>query len=194
MNIVPLTRINAIAQVETALKTLAAYGYNVTSVWAEHNAWLASLDVRAVTDHDRTWATQLPEPANVADHMAGGTFEVLTAARAHVGRQYTLSPGQREVLRDAYGLTPTETITLIDVELFPSEDVIWSLTLKSNEHIDPKRKHVLREVVLQPAAAFFESAALKDKAREEDRAERNADADGKPRVNRRKSIADFYVT
>jgi hypothetical protein len=35
---------------------------------------------------------------------------------------------------------------------------------------------------------------LKDKAREDDRAARNVDDDGKPKVTRRKSIADSYVT
>jgi hypothetical protein len=186
------------------LKTLSAYGYDVSAVWAEHNAWLLSLDTRAVTDEDRLWATQLPEPSGMADHFvpvrdATGTIvgsepELLTAARAHVGRQYTLSPGQREVLRDRYGLTPTMVVVAENVELFPTEDVIWSLTLRSVEHVDPvRRRHVLNSVVLSPASAFFRDSAAKDKAREDDKAEK-AEASGKAKKPTKvRDIAAEYI-
>lgn len=187
---VPNTRINAIEQIETALKVLSSQGYDTSSLWAEHNAWLETLDARECTDLDRQWATQLPEPTAIEDHFVDGQPELLTPARCHVGRQYTLSPGQRDVLRERYGLTPTMTVIATNVELFPTDDVIWSLALKSTEHIDPKRRHVLNEVVLCPASAFFRDAAMKDKEREDDA---KTNADGSPKVPKARLKALEYV-
>jgi hypothetical protein len=198
-NLVPSTRINAVEQIEQALKTLRAHGYAVDPLWAEHNAWLASIDSQPCTDFDRTWARQLPEPSTTEEHFAGGVEEVLTSARCHVGRKYTLSPGQRDVLRERYGLTPTVTVVATNVELYSTEDVIYSLTLKSVEHVDERRRrHVLNEVVLCPASAFFHDAAVLDKAREEEAAERAAEREGRESTSARQpkaaSIALAYLT
>lgn len=189
----PSTRINMVEQVETWLKGLTSQGYDTTALWREHNNWLAEIETRAITDEDRTWATQLPEPAVISDHFVNGQPEVLTAARTHFGRQYSLSPGQREVLRDRYGLTPTLVVTAENVELFPEDDVIYSLTLRSVEHVDPRRRtRVLNSVVLAPASAFFRDAAAIDKKREEEQEAR--DAEREPReVKKKVSIALQYV-
>lgn len=207
---VPNTRINSIVQIETAFKLLASQGYSpeaLSTLWAEHAVWLNSLDARAITDLDHQWATQLPEPASVEDHwvpernaagdIIGKRPEDLTAARCHVGRQYSLTPGQREILRERYGLTPTMVVQAVNVELFPGpDDVIWSITLKSVEHVDPRRRrHVLNEVVLQPASAFFRDAAAIDAARALDAEARKLDR--KPReakVPAPKSMALSYLT
>lgn len=190
---VPNTRINAIDQIETALKLLTSQGYDTHAIWEDHNAWLLTLDTRECTDDDRRWATQNPMPSTIEEHFVDGEPELLTAARCHVGRQYTLSPGQRDVLRERYGLTPTMTVKATNVELFSAEDVIWSVTLKSTEHVDPKRRHVLNEVVLCPAATFFRDADIKDKERELEAATKAAE--GKPRAQKSTtSMALGYLT
>lgn len=195
-HVIPATRINGIEQVETCLKALTSYGYDTTALWKEHNEWLASLDDRKCTDEDRKWATQLPVPSSMEDHFAGGEAEVLTAARCHVGRQYSLSPGQRDVLRERYGLTPTMTVVAENVQMYKDTDVIFALTIRSTEHIDPKRRRVLNSVVLSPASAFFRDAAAKDAARAEadsvDEDREPSKRVSSPRIVNTKSLAAAY--
>jgi hypothetical protein len=164
------TRINAIPTIEQALKTLEAFGYDASSVWSQHNAWLVQLDERAPTDHDARWAKRNKEPSALADHFdKNGVPEVLSAANAFKDRHYSLSPGQRDVLRNRYGLTPAKTIILTDVALFPGTNIIWSVNIRSAEHIDiTRRRHVLAAAVIAPVAKFFDDAQARDKEREHD--------------------------
>ena len=95
--------------------------------------------------------------------------EVLSSANAFKDRHYSLSPGQRDVLRNRYGLTPAKTIILTDVALFPGTNIIWSINLRSAEHIDVmRRRHVLSAAVIAPVAKFFDDAQARDKEREHD--------------------------
>lgn len=193
----PATRINAVESIERALHVLTSHGYATAALWAEHNHWLETVDLGPITEDDRHWATQLPEPSSIEQHVANGTFEVLSAARCHVGRHYTLSPGQREVIREIAEMTPTKEVIVTNVTLFPDEDVIRSFTIRSTEHIDPRRRHVAREVVITPAWKFFASAATKDKEREERNAAAEAARLGEPKapkVPKAQSIGLSYLT
>lgn len=162
-------RLNSIEQIETALKCLTSHGYATEALWAEHKAWVDSLDARQPTDDDRKWASRSAKPVGMKDHFANGLPEVLTAAQAWEGRQYLLSPGQRDVLRERYGLTPSKVVEVVEVGMFAGTSIIHSITLKSALHVEEhKRKHVLSAVVISPAADFFSTAAAKDAARQDD--------------------------
>jgi len=194
------TRINGIEQVETALHTLQAYGYDTSSLWSEHNAWLLTLDTRSPTEQDVTWAARNPKPSSIEEHFVQilkfpiyavdaqpgdppigwneqrqYAPEVLTAANCFVDRQYQLSPGQRDTLRERHGLTPTKTVVVTHAATFPNTDILWQITIRSAEHVDPRRrKHVLIEAVITPASEFFKVAADRDKEREAERASEDA--------------------
>jgi hypothetical protein len=188
---IPNTRINTIDQIETALRILESQGYDTSSIWAEHNAWLLTLDQQQPTERDHAWARRAPAPSTI-DELP----EQLTAAKCHAGRQFTLSPGQRDVLRTRFGLTPTKVVEVVNVAVYPNDaTLMWSVTLRSAEHVDPRRrKHVLNEVVLVPVSEFFEQAAARDKEREEQAAEQ-AEKTGKPtRVKSVTSLALAYLT
>lgn len=164
------TRINGIEQIETAIKTLEAYGYDLTPVWAEHNDWLKSLDTRELTAFDATWATRNAQPSSIEQHFHAGKPAVLTAADCFVDRQYMLSPGQRDVLRERHGLTPAQVVIVTHAPVFQGTTVLWQVGIKSAEHVDPRRrKHVLVEAVMTPASAFFKAASDRDKEREAQR-------------------------
>ena len=166
------TRINGIEQVEQALRTLEAYGYNTEPVWAEHNEWLRTLDTRPVTAFDVTWATRNIAPSSVEEHFLGHEPELLRAAVAFEDRHFVLTPGQRDTLRERHGLTPARHVILVNVQTFPQTNVIASFTIKSAEHIDVRRRrHVLVEAVVINAAEFFEQGAARDKEREAELAE-----------------------
>jgi hypothetical protein len=165
------TRINGIEQIETAIRVLASYGYDMSPVRAQHNTWIDSLDRREPTELDSTWASQT-SPSIISEHTNEGVFEVLSAARCFADRQFTLSPGQRETLREQHGLTPTRDVLISNVVTFPGTKVISQFTLRSTEHIsEERRRHVLVSAVIYPAATFFETSARRDKEREEEAVE-----------------------
>lgn len=180
----PTQRINGIEQIETAIKCLEAYGYDATSIWAEHNEWLKSLDSRKPTDFDAQWATRNQAPAPIEQQYQDGIAAVLSAANCFTDRHFTLSPGQRDVLRERHGLTPAQTIIITHAPTFPGTNILWQIAIKSAEHIDSRRrKHVLVEAVITPASEFFKVAADRDKEREAAKLA-EADAEDKRRVKR----------
>lgn len=193
------TRINAIEHIEQALRTLEAYEYDTTSVWAEHNAWLRTLDTRLPSAFDATWATRNESPSSIEEHFlqvrkmpiyptddegnidkSNGPIgwneereygpELLRAANCFADRQFTLSPGMRDTLRERHGLTPAKHVVVTHAATFPGTNIVWQFTIKSAEHIDPRRrKHVLVEAVITPASEFFSVSAARDKEREVDK-------------------------
>ncbi len=198
------SRLNAIPTIETAMRLLESYGYDTTTLWTEHHSWLAQFDERKPTDHDHKWATRADAPSPIEQHFirelkfpiyADGAIpgsppigwrtekeygpERLSASNAFPDRQFTLSPGQRDVLRTAHGLTPTQVVVLRNVVTFPGTNVLYQITIVSAEHIDPRRRnHVLVSAVIN-AAEFFEKASERDKEREAARAEADEKADKK---------------
>lgn len=192
------TRINAIPTIEQAMKTLSAFGYDVSTVWTQHNTWLATLDERAPDDVDRQFGQRRKEPSSIEEHFQAKASEknaqgdkqhnnepeLLSAANCFKDRHYTLTPGQRDVLRNRYGLTPAQHIIVTDVALFKGTNIIWSVTIKSAEHIDPRRRrHVLHAACIAPAAKFFADGIAQDKEREAEAAANAAAADEKRKAN-----------
>lgn len=153
------TRVNSIEQIERALHLLTSHGYGTQPLWHEHNAFLRGLQDMKPTEEDRKWCQRGRE--SLAEHLNdAGTFPVLSARNATLGRQYQLSKFQRDVLRERWGMTPAREVEVVQLETFAGEDVIMCLVLRSCEHVDlARRKHVMREVVLKPAWDFFASAA-----------------------------------
>lgn len=179
------SRLNAIPTIEGALRLLESYAYDTSSLWAEHHSWLAQFDARKPTDHDVKWATRADEPSPISEHIGAGLdqFEQLTASNAFGGRQFLLSSGQRDVLRERHGLTPTKVVLLRNAVCFPGSNVLYQLTIESVEHVtEDRRKHVLISAVIN-AASFFEAASERDKEREAARAVAEEKAD-KKRVER----------
>ena len=186
-------RINALPQIETAIRILESFGYEIQPLWTEHHAWLQHYDTRTPTDHDSTWATRNAAPASIEAHFVqvlkhpiygddpsngpiGWEEEkqygpvLFSAADCFTDRQFTLTGGMRDVLRQAHGLTPTKVVVVTNAVVFPGTNILSQFTIKSALHVDPKqRRHVLIEAVISPAAKFFEQASRLDKAREEEK-------------------------
>jgi hypothetical protein len=189
-----LQRINALAQIETALRCLTSYGYETTALWKEHHDWLQSTELREPTDNDRRWAQRAAEPSATADHFRDSLPEPLSAAQCWQGRQYTLTPGQRAYLRDRYGLTPTRVVELTEVGLFRATNIVHTFVLKSAEHVDEqRRRHVLNAVCITNAAEFFARAAQLDKQREDD-ATASATKESTPKMSKRMSMVEEYCS
>ena len=193
--------------IETALHLLTAKGFDTKALWLAHNARLHDDGKREPTEHDEKWATRAAEPTPIAEHLMEEHVsmfritlddgrqvfikqttidpEILTAANCFPDRQYTLSPGQREVLRERYGLQLSKVMIVTNVEMFPGTNIIASFRLEAGRHIDPRNKGaVLVKAVVRPAADFFEAGAKREKEAEERREEQRANGK-KPSTVRR---------
>jgi len=88
-------------------------------------------------------------PKSWLNHFENGSdVPYLSNTTIRDGGQFRLSPDQKAILRELYGLTPTNTVTVSNLELYPpladGRVCIRSFTLHSAIHVDWKvRKHVL---------------------------------------------------
>ena len=156
-----------------AVKTLTAQGYDLTDLFKQHETRLQAEFSKEITEMDLLFAITTPEswdahfqPENVFDITVGG-YKTLTLGNIRQGGQFKLSPAMRDVLRERYGLTPTETITVRELNLYPGSKVVKRLTLESNAHIaDPKmRKHVLQACAITDFTRFMIAVKLSEEMR-----------------------------
>lgn len=142
---------------------LEAQGFDVKSLWRDLADRIARQEVGTPGEDDARY--ELPnECPRTESHLKGGN-EVLDAARLWQGLSYELSPGMRGLLRDKYGLTPTQTVTCVWVEPWPGTRYPRRMLLRSDVHVDPRaRRHVLTEVVVDGVGTFFRLAKERDEA------------------------------
>lgn len=104
----------------------------------------------------------------ISEHFVNGTNPVLSTRNIVAGYSYQLSPGQRKWLRDRYDLTPTKTVTIIELAMWPGTDHPRRLIIRSDLHVEEhRRKHVLVQVAITQPGEFFVQSALEDKLIEE---------------------------
>lgn len=152
-------------EVESALRVLERFEFPpdlVKPLWHELAHRVGTAERGEPTDDDRRY--ELPEVApSLLEHFLDGENQVLSPTKMWNGYSYTLTPGQRGLLRDLYELTPTATVTLAWVEPWPGTRHPYRMKLVSDLHIDPRlRKHVLKEVVINKVGEFFRLAAERD--------------------------------
>lgn len=145
---------------ELYIRHLESAGYPMKPIWAHHRERVEKESLAKPDEHDLLYTCPTVKPT-IAEHVWRGQKQVLSASNAFRGYSYTLSPGQRQWLKDHYGLTPTETVTVIELGLWP-ENHPRQLILRSDEHIDPRRRHVLNKVTLSRPGKFFHEAAQID--------------------------------
>ncbi len=104
-------------------------------------------------------------PVPISEHIAGDN--VMTCSNLHApssnGRSYTLTPGQRTVLRDRYGMTPTKTVVVEEIAIWPAAPTcVRHVILRSNEHVPNTRKHVLNRAIIDDWVSFCDAALTID--------------------------------
>ena len=108
---------------------------------------------------------KLKPPVSINEHLTKAP--VLSPALAE-GRAYRLTPGQRAVMRDWYGLTPTRQIEVVRMERFTDPagtalPYLRTVTLASQVHVEEQnRKHVLSQIVITDWGKFMLAAAERD--------------------------------
>jgi hypothetical protein len=161
-------QISKYEQTEFHLKGLERLGYEVKNLWRE-------LEARRVREEEGEVPGDLARRYSVPtqcppteEHMVEGRPQVLKPEVMWVGHHYTLTPGQREWLRNFAGLTPTVTVTIGWLEVWKGTQHPKAFKMVSDVHVDPKhRRHVLTELVIRDAGRFFFEAGELDREREE---------------------------
>lgn len=137
-------------------------------------------------------------PLHIGDHLSMGGGRPILDSGLYVGRSYSLSPGQRQTLRDWYDLTPSQTVQVIGFSLFPDGKCIRQVRLECNIHITEvqRRKHLLLAVTIDHWGVFCRQASQRDAELAEARTTRTADTTttvSKPRKPKTASMEDLMA-
>ena len=155
------THIDNEQKYSTAVRLLALLGYDLADIHRQHTTKLAEHESGQPTDLDLKYKLNVPE--SWVSHFE--EVPLLSCFTIRVGAQFKLTSGQRRVLRDMAGLTPTRIITILDLELFPGTRAVRSLTIGSNIHTpEHLRRHVLTKWTITSFGDFMERAYLADVA------------------------------
>jgi hypothetical protein len=155
-------------QINDALRVLHDAGLSARDVAAAYGTLVEPTPTMRPPDADTRYT--LPDvPPTTAEHFIGGAAQGLSASVLWPGFSYTLSKGQRALMREAYGMTPTATVTCVDVERWPGTQHPCRVSFKSDVHVDPRlRRAVLTHVTITHVGDFFAQAAeLDEEARRE---------------------------
>lgn len=147
---------------EAALRHLEAQGFDVKPLWRDLSARVATHERGTPSADDVRYVLPSAAPS-VADHFTNGRAQLLEPSALWQGYSYELSPSQRAILRETYGLTPTQTVTVEWVEVWPGTQHPRAMCLRSDMHVDPRnRRHVLSRAVIREVGTFFRTAAERD--------------------------------
>lgn len=147
---------------EAALRHLEAQGFDVKSLWRDLSERTALHERGTPTADDIRYNVPSAQPT-LAAHFDGAQPQLLEPSALWKGYSYTLSPAQRGILRETYGLTPTKSVTVEWIEVWPGTLHPRAMCLRSDLHVDPRnRKHVLSRAVIREVGTFFRTAAELD--------------------------------
>lgn len=183
-----------------AIRTLGEWGLPTRLVMEALDERLQEQRVQP-TEVDRLWP--LARRISITEHLVPNVKEVVTSAagvdvvlshgsaaerptlscRLQVGMAYSLTPGQRDVIRDRFNMTPAPLVEVIECAMYSDNIHIRRVTLKSCEHVDPRRRAMMTKFSIDAWGQFCADAKQRDADREEAKAggsdESEAPGDGK---------------
>lgn len=162
-------------------------------VWVAHTAFVESLNSESITDYDSRY-TVPTNPPTMPEHFDGSVPQVLSPGHAWPGYSYSLTPGQRAWLRDNYALTPTKTVTVLELTCWPGTQHPRMIHLRSDLHVDPRnRRHVLVNAVIRTPGKFFTESAARDAELEAEKLKESAEKEARGEKTRpvRKAPVDI---
>lgn len=106
-------------------------------------------------------------PLSITEHLTEDRD--MTCANLHSpssnGRIYTLTKGQRAVLRERYGMTPTKEVVVTEIAVWPAAPTcVQHILVRSTEHVPDSRHHVLNAATITDWVAFCTAARAIDEA------------------------------
>lgn len=151
---------------DTAIAVLRAYGYDTSALELEaalrtyYEQFCTPTETDLAYARFRTPAVRDLDEAPVRPHFwEERRPRVLGCDTLWTGHLVSLSPGQRAILRDKYGMTPTAQIEVLEVERFskPYEEYVRAVTVRSTTPAEARR-HVLSLVRITHFGNFLEAA------------------------------------
>ena len=170
-----------------AIRTLGEWGLPTRLVMEALDERLEEQRVQP-TEVDRLWP--LARRISITEHLVPNVKEVVTSAagvdvvlshgsdrerptlscRMQVGMAYSLTPGQRDVIRDRFNMTPAPLVEVIECAMYEDGVHIRRVTLKSCEHVDPRRRAMMTKFSIDAWGQFCADAKQRDADREEAKA------------------------
>jgi hypothetical protein len=154
----------SLVKLQEAIDTLRAYGLPVKGVQDALTQRVED-DKRVPDEADRRWSVG-PVPS-IEDHLSMGDGRPTLGCGMVVGRAYELTPGQRDVLRERFGMTPSRLVRVDEVAMFDGGQMIKRVILHSEEHVPSNRRHLMVAVVIDHWGEFMDAAQAKDAQRAE---------------------------
>lgn len=121
---------------------------------------------RQPTEEDMLWPFTPPEM--VGEHLSIGNDRPTLSCALVTGRAYSLTPGQRDYIRDHYNMTPAKLVKVIELAFYPGGKYIRRVTLVSEEHIDPRRRAMVVKLSIDNWGRFCTEAKKNDEDRQAD--------------------------
>ena len=158
---------NDTQRIVEAVNVLTHYGLPTRLVVEDYLAKLSE-QRRQPSDDDLRW--QRVEATPIADHISVGNDRPTLDSSAVVGRLYSLTPGQRDFIRDTYNMTPTKLVEVLEVAVFHENPrCIRRVILRSTDHIaDPRRTKVINKLVIDHWGHFMSTAKANDDRRRDE--------------------------
>lgn len=108
-------------------------------------------------------------PIPISDHLTLGRD--MLPCNLHpvssAGRAYTLTKGQRAVLKDQFGLTPTAEVIVDEIATWPAAPTIVAyILIRSSEHVPASRRHLLNAATITDWVSFCARAKSIDEEAE----------------------------
>jgi hypothetical protein len=140
------------AEITAAFATLSKYRIPHASAYKEYQDMLESL-ARTPSEDDMRWP--LVEVTDLTDHLTDEQERPVLSAAIVIGRAYSLSPAQRDVVRKWFNMTPAPLVEVLDLKLFEGTKFVQHVVLRSMEHIDPRRKRVMNKFTIDRWGKFM---------------------------------------
>ena len=167
------------AAYSAAIKELVSQGYDLNNVYQQKKVRDDKRESRLIGPMDEVFSVTTPEDwsahfekdfIKVGDvTVEVGGPKVLSLSNIRSGGQFKLAPAWRNVLRERYGITPTDTITIRELSFFKDTKVIDRLVIESNQHIADLRvrKHVLQAVCITNFTEFMTAVKRSEEMQDE---------------------------
>ena len=172
-----------------AIRTLGEWGLPTRLVMEALDERLEEQRVQP-TEVDRLWPWAGKGKMSITEHLVPNVKEVVTSAsgvdvvlshgtaaerptlscRLQVGMAYSLTPGQRDVIRDRFNMTPAPLVEVIECAMYADNVHIRRVTLKSCEHVDSRRRAMMTKFSIDAWGQFCADAKQRDADREEAKA------------------------
>jgi hypothetical protein len=150
--------------IRDALGVLERAGFDLTSIETDFSILREAIETYSPPDYPDEYRIR-KTPIDITEHLMGETemVPIMLHSPSSNGRAYKLTAGQRAVLRERYGMTPTKEVIVSEVAVWPGAPTcVRHIVLRSTEHVPSNRKHVLNSCVIDNWVEFCRAVATAD--------------------------------